>query len=189
MIQRFHWKPLLDVGKGEAYDKVSTRGGTYCIKTGRPGTPPERVKEAYLDSDYMRALKKLERATTKFYDFLCLPADWVVKEGSGLAERRLKRLERMRLGEGSCPILYFGSTKNLRHRMDQLLYGGHTANYPIWALLEGDWELDYGWTENDDYAEQERELKGTYRLEHGGLPPLNGPIEKPLEKKWNHSSE
>ncbi|MDA1348745.1 MAG: GIY-YIG nuclease family protein [Chloroflexi bacterium] len=172
MIQRFQWKPLLEVGKGKAYECVPTDGGIYCIKTGRPGKPPDLAKSKYDRSPYMQALRQLERKTTEFYDRLCLASDWVVKEGSGLAERRLKRLEKIPLGEGSCSILYFGSTSNLRHRMDQLLYGGHTANYPIWALLEGDWELDYGWTENDDYAEQERELKDAYRLDHDGLPPL-----------------
>ena len=86
MIQRFHWKPLLEVGKGEAYDEVPTSGGTYCIKVGTRGDRPELAKQAYLDSDYMQALRKLERATTEFYDCLRLPSEWVVKEGSGLAE-------------------------------------------------------------------------------------------------------
>ena len=130
LIQRFTWKPLLEVGKGQAYDQISTGGGTYCIKT-ESAHDPELAKQAYLESDYMQTLKKLEIAATKFYDLLSLPSAWVAKEGSGLAEGRLERLRRIPVTEGACSILYFGSIKNLQHRM------GSTAIWRTHGELSG----------------------------------------------------
>jgi cell division inhibitor SulA len=91
-------------------------------------------------------------------------------------ERRLERLSRIDdAGQQGCPILYIGSSKNLRQRVEQLLCkeDRHTIEHPVRALLLGGWRIECAWKPTPRYREEEKQLKTAYKSEHSGaLPPL-----------------
>ncbi len=82
---------------------------------------------------------------------------------------RLTRLFRIR----NCPLIYIGSTGNIRSRFKDLAGRRHTAFFPILALLLSGWKLDYGFriVASKNAAEHlEEELKKKYQRIHGFLP-------------------
>jgi hypothetical protein len=80
-----------------------------------------------------------------------------------------------------CPVIYLGSA-GTSHKSRHTLAGRyrdlasrHTAQYPLWALLYFDWELEYGWKVSDEPKELAAELKKKYRKRRKGkLPALVG---------------
>jgi len=89
--------------------------------------------------------------------------------------RRIMRLEKIE----QCPVIYIGSAGakkpnrgNLSGRYN-MFAGRHTAMYPICALLYLDWDLEYGWIQDEHPDEAEKKLKQKYQERHEGkLPPL-----------------
>ena len=177
--QRFAWEPLMKVAKTPSF-LVPKEGGVYSVRVKKHG-----IKDAglmirrFLNTNYMKALKEKDRASVELYETMDLPRSDVSQrmynpDEFGKAKRRLERLQELSLsGEDSCPILYLGCTNNLYRRLDELLWGGHTANHAVWPLLVAKWELDYGWHQSTAYRDDETSLKELYRRQHSGsLPPL-----------------
>ena len=93
------------------------------------------------------------------------------RELSSYVSRRLRRLSRV----SECPVIYIGSTNNLRVRFRDLAGVRHTVFFPITALLLGGWRLDYGFvvTQSSRAAMSlEDGLKNGYKRIRGALPAL-----------------
>ena len=102
---------------------------------------------------------------------LCDKAGW--REIKVFASSRIRRLERLK--DSKCPVLYIGSTGNLRNRCRDLAGKRHTVFLAILALLTTGAEIDYGYKTTPLRSEAEnleRELKERYRRLHGTNPPL-----------------
>ena len=111
----------------------------------------------------------------EFLRNLCDKAKW--REIKNFASSRIKRLERLkkRLESSECPVLYIGSTRNLRNRCRDLAGKRHTVFLALLALLVAGTEIDYGYkivTSEREASDIEYELKGKYRGLHGTYPPL-----------------
>jgi hypothetical protein len=107
----------------------------------------------------------------EFLRDLCSRAKW--REVEAFALSRIERLERLR--SSKCPVLYIGSTGNLRARCRDLAGKRHTAFLALLALLATGAEIDYGYKTTPLRSEAEsleRELKERYRRLHGTNPPL-----------------
>jgi hypothetical protein len=94
-------------------------------------------------------------------------------EVKAFASSRVERLERLR--GSKCPVLYIGSTGNLRARCRDLAGKRHTVFLALLALLTTGAEIDYGYKTTPLRSEAEsleRELKERYRRLHGANPPL-----------------
>lgn len=174
LIRLFEWRPLEDVARNFA--PVPKKAGVYCIKVHQEGDNEGlNVIARFMRTSYYHALKQLDETTKQLFTEMALPADWIEKpsnSGHKHALDRLMRLESVRKGD-QCRILYIGSSNNLERRLDQLVYGGHTANAPIWALMLDKWRLDWGWYLNNSYKKEESRLAVIYRNEHSrSLPPL-----------------
>ncbi|MEZ4644358.1 MAG: hypothetical protein R3E31_16780 [Chloroflexota bacterium] len=89
------------------------------------------------------------------------------------------RVERIK-NIGECPLIYIGSAgahkQSKRTLWDRYIdfSRGHTAMYPLWALLYFGWELEYGWRiETESPASLEEDLKQMYKQTHNdSLPAL-----------------
>lgn len=107
----------------------------------------------------------------EFLRDLCGRARW--HEVKAFVSSRVERLERLR---GSrCPVLYIGSTGNLRGRCRDLAGKRHTVFLALLALLATGAEIDYGYKTTSLRSEAislEHELKERYRRLHGANPPL-----------------
>lgn len=102
---------------------------------------------------------------------LCDKAKW--REIKVFASSRIKRLERLK--GSKCPVLYIGSTGNLRNRCRDLAGKRHTVFLALLALLTIGAEIDYGYkilTSQRGANDLEYELKEKYRARHGTYPPL-----------------
>jgi hypothetical protein len=111
----------------------------------------------------------------EFLRNLCDKAKW--REIKNFASSRIKRLEKLkkRLRNSKCPVLYIGSTRNLRNRCRDLSGKRHTIFLALLALLTIGAEIDYGYkivTSRREASDLEYELKGKYRGLHGTYPPL-----------------
>jgi len=107
----------------------------------------------------------------EFLKDLCGRARW--REVEAFASSRIERLERLR--GSKCPVLYIGSTGNLRGRCRDLAGKRHTVFLALLALLTTGAEIDYGYKTTPLRSEAEnleRELKERYRRLHGTNPPL-----------------
>ena len=107
----------------------------------------------------------------EFLRSLCDKAGWC--EIKNFASSRIRRLERLK--DSKCPVLYIGSTRNLRNRCRDLAGKRHTVFLTILALLTTGAEIDYGYKTTPLQSEAvnlERELKERYRRLHGTNPPL-----------------
>jgi len=107
----------------------------------------------------------------EFLNNLCNEARW--REIKNFASSRIKRLERLR--SSKCPVLYIGSTRNLRNRCRDLAGKRHTVFLALLALLVAGAEIDYGYkivTSEREASDLEQELKEKYRRLHSTYPPL-----------------
>lgn len=110
----------------------------------------------------------MEEAKRQLEDII-LKASW--KELIEYVNSRLRRVLRIR----DCPVIYIGSTGNLRSRYKDLAGIRHTAFFPILALLLSRWNLDYGFkiaSSKKEAEHLENELKRGYIDIHGMLPAL-----------------
>jgi len=101
----------------------------------------------------------------------CDKARW--REIKVFASSRIKRLERLK--SSKCPVLYIGSTGNLRNRCRDLAGKRRTVFLALLALLTIGAEIDYGYkilTSQRGANDIEYELKEKYRARHGTYPPL-----------------
>ncbi len=102
---------------------------------------------------------------------LCDKARW--REIKVFASSRIKRLERLK--SSKCPVLYIGSTSNLRNRRRDLAGKRHTVFLALLALLATGAEVDYGYkivASEREASDLEYELKETYKRLYGTYPPL-----------------
>jgi len=107
----------------------------------------------------------------EFLRDLCGRARW--REVEAFASSRIERLERLK--SSKCPVLYIGSTGNLRARCRDLAGKRHTVFLALLALLTMGAEIDYGYETaplRSEAEKLERELKERYRRLHGANPPL-----------------
>jgi hypothetical protein len=107
----------------------------------------------------------------EFLNNLCNEARW--REIKNFASSRIKRLGRLK--SSKCPVLYIGSTRNLRNRCRDLAGKRHTVFLVLLALLATGAEVDYGYkiaTSRRKTSDLEYELKETYKRLHGTYPPL-----------------
>ncbi|MHA1594593.1 MAG: DUF7664 domain-containing protein [Candidatus Baldrarchaeia archaeon] len=123
--------------------------GVYVIRIIKKGEETEKAKH------------KLEDVISK--------TNW--KELISYVNSRLNRITRIE----NCPVIYIGSTSDIRTRYRDLAGIRHTAFFPILALLLCGWELDYGFKtvpSKKDAKHLEDELKRKYEDLHGMLPAL-----------------
>ena len=107
----------------------------------------------------------------EFLRNLCDKARW--REITVFASSRIKRLGRLK--SSKCPVLYIGSTSNLRSRCRDLAGKRHTVFLALLALLVAGAEIDYGYkimTSRREASDLEQELKEKYRRLHSTYPPL-----------------
>ena len=88
---------------------------------------------------------------------------------------RIGRLNKI----NKCSTIYIGSagthknSKNTVKGRYKEFTRRHTAMYPILALLYFGWELEFGWSEEDDPLKVESQLKQKYKERHDNeLPAL-----------------
>ena len=173
LISLFDWHGLRDVARD--FSLAPKKAGVYSVKVRQEGDNEGlNIIAKFMRTPYYKALKQLDEATKQLFTEMVLPSAWVDKTTNSMHKQALGRLMRLEsIGKsGQCPIVYIGSSNNLRRRLDELAYGGHTANAPIWALMLDNWQLDWGWYENVSYKQEEERLKGIFRNEHDGTLPL-----------------
>jgi|GEM_PF-995259 len=73
----------------------------------------------------------------------------------------------------TCPILYIGSSgtgrQTLAGRYEDLAYC-HPITFYLWALLQYNWKLDFGWNVCEHPRKYATELKTMYIEHHGQMP-------------------
>jgi hypothetical protein len=76
----------------------------------------------------------------------------------------------------NCPILYIGdagtnpeSWQTLAGKYRELAYC-HPTQYYVWALLNYNWKLDFGWKVNDYPKKYAAEIKTEFVKHHGQMP-------------------
>ena len=144
--------------------------------TAAPNTDVSRIEQEYVSSDFFAALSKSDVASEKFFAELGFGDDWGYFNRA-YALKRLGRLKRLQIAGDRlvCPVIYIGCANNLRRRMVELAWHGHTANHPVWALLYAKWEFEVGLMATEQGTQQptERQLKELYMRHHADrLPAL-----------------
>ena len=175
-----HWLPFIDHAWDDFSD-VPTSGGVYVVRVSRVGdTDLGDMVRNYRHSPLIDALSQLKSASGQLFKATGLADsyDWGRFNdtfGSDIAEGRTNRIMRIPMtGEVlNCPILYIGSSKALRWRLDQMAFGGHTANHCIWPLLMGGWQLEFGYSVGSAPGSMEDTFKFKYGETHDApLPPF-----------------
>jgi hypothetical protein len=86
-------------------------------------------------------------------------------------ETRLDKIVHM----SNCPILYIGSTgtggQTLAKRYEELS-SCHPITFSLWALLQYNWKLDFGWKVINNPGKCAAELKKIYLKHHGQMPMM-----------------
>lgn len=177
----FRWGPLTKLAEAGFRPDVPKAPGVYCLWVRQPeDTDMRRLIKHYKKTDVFKAIEALCTASEQLFRSARLAKNYGWKDynsmiGIDTVLARLDRLTRVQVSGAAvaCPTLYLGSANDLRRRLDELAFGGHTANHAVWALLVHGWELDIGWKPAGDYRVEERTLKTQYKSRHGGLlPPL-----------------
>lgn len=142
--------------------------------TAAPSTDVSRIEQEYVTSAFFAALSESDVASERFFAELGFGEDWGYFNKK-YALKRLMRLKRLQIKGDRlvCPVIYIGCANNLRRRMVELAWHGHTANHPVWALLYAKWELEVGLlaTERGMQQQTERQLKGLYMQHHADQLP------------------
>jgi len=163
-----HWEPITDVSANLGL--LPDKPGVYVLRVSGRG-------EHYGDEFQQRYLAEVtqlhEYKRSLFHKF---GLTWMPDSDRMFIKRRLERLSRIEHdNEGSCSILYIGSSKNLRQRLEQLLCkeDRHTIEHPVRALLLNGWQIECAWKPTSNYREEEKQLKTAFKMEHSGaMPPL-----------------
>lgn len=172
------WLPWADVAQEEeSFSRIPERSGVYVLRTSQAGiSDMTEVKRRFMNSPFMKSQARTDAASDAFFAHVGLGEGrgWTL---ASLYSQRLERLDRIELkaGKPTCPIIYIGRANDLRRRMRELAFGGHTANSPFWALLLAGWEFDVGFQLMRKKAEtaEEARLKSVFARSHTAkLPPL-----------------
>ena len=145
LFKGFHWHELPTLKASQ----LPKKPGVYTIRVIERG------------EDLINTKLKLEE--------IVLQTEW--SELTRYVTRRLTRISHIR----DCPLIYIGSTDNIKSRFMDLAGRRHTAFFPVLALLLSKWKLDYGFktVSSRKEAEQlEEKLKKEYQKIHGFLPAL-----------------
>ena len=178
---KFEWGSLPTLAKADFKPDVPKAPGVYCLWVQEAGnTDISRIIEGYKATEFMEAIKALDKVSRQFFREASLAENygWATFNsmiGIDAAIKRVSRLRQIQIAGAKvvCPILYLGSANNLRRRLDELAFGGHTANHAVWPLLLFGWRLEVGWSETTDYKDEENSLKDLYKDRHSSsLPPL-----------------
>ena len=180
-LPAFQWDLLTGLSESGFKPEVPNAPGVYCLWAQQVGiTDTSQILRQYEDTRFMKALKELAAASKEHFRSTGLAHDygwgkWDAVIGFDRAMERVSRLSRIATSKGQldCPVLYLGRSGKLRTRLDQLAFGGHTANHSVWPRLIFGWSLNIGWKQVPDHSAEEARLKNLYRgLHNGSLPPL-----------------
>ncbi len=163
-----HWEPVASVSANLSL--VPKKPGVYVLRASNMG-------QYYGDKFQRRYLTEITQLhRQKRHLFKKFGLTWIPDSNLEFIKRRLDRLGRIEHDiEGSCSILYIGSSKNLRQRLEQLFCkeDRHTIEHPVRALLLNGWQIECAWKPTPNYREEEKQLKIAFKIEHSGaLPPL-----------------
>ncbi len=145
LFSDFKWHELASL-RAEQLPRVP---GVYVVRVIERGVDPAEARERLLN--------------------VISETNWV--ELLSFVKDRLMRLNRI----GDCPVIYIGSSSNIRVRFKDLAGLRHTAFFPVLTLLLGTWRLDYGFKttgSRDEALRLEEWLKMKYAAIHGGPPAL-----------------
>lgn len=123
----------------------------------------------------------------KWVDFADLPDD--VPKSPGYYIFRLKGEETFKRISGETDIIYIGSSKNLRNRMNSYLHPGKTTytNIKINRFVKHHkHEVEVAWVEEseaDNARSYEGSLLNRFEAAHHELPPLNGASVRAMKFK------
>jgi hypothetical protein len=135
----------MDLFEDFTFDNIRTakppaEKGVYAIRIKSRGTDPEAILAAL-----PAHIERLNREVAGDY--------------------RADRIGRIWKIDARCPIIYIGSAgtgKTSRHTLAgryKALTCRHTAQYPVRALLNFGWELEFGWKVSDTLKELEAACK------------------------------
>jgi len=163
-----HWKPVTDISANLTL--LQDKPGVYVLRVfGKGHQYGDEFQQSYL-TEVTQLHEHKKRLFRKF------GLIWTPDSDRTFIEHRLERLRRIEHGsEGNCSILYIGSSKNLRQRLEQLLCkeDRHTIEHPVRALLLNGWLIKCAWKTSPNYREEKKQLKTVFKTEHSGaLPPL-----------------
>lgn len=163
-----HWELVTDISANLSL--LPDKPGVYVLRVCRRGKHyGDKFKQHYLAE--VAQLHEYKR-----HLFNKFGLTWTPDSNLDFIRGRLQRLSRIKnADEGSCSILYIGSSKNLRQRLEQLLCkeDKHTIEHPVRSLLLNGWQIECAWKPTPNYREEEKQLKTTFKTEHSGaLPPL-----------------
>jgi hypothetical protein len=174
-LQSIDFAAAAQVGK-DGFDSVPKASGVYAVRVVSTGarTSIAKIKQRYLGSAFFRAIENADASSEAMRRAFGWGHEWGWREGAG-ARARLERLERIQLtdGELACALLYVGRANNLRRRMSELAFYGHTINHPFWALHHSGWTFEIGWQVTRAGAElaEEARLKTAFARDHGSAKP------------------
>lgn len=162
------WKPVTDISANLTL--IQNKPGVYVLRVFGKG----HQYSDELQQNYIAEVTQLHEHKKRLFSKFGLI--WTPDSDRTFIERRLERLSRIKDGsEGSCRIIYIGSSNNLRQRLEQLLCkeDRHTIEHPVRALLLNGWLIECTWKVTPKYLEEEKQLKIVFKMEHSGaLPPL-----------------
>jgi hypothetical protein len=135
--------------KDIAHAKPPEKPGVFVIKTRKSGTDEIDINDQLIGNFSNIEWKRMHHAF----------------------ETRLDKIVHM----SNCPILYIGSTGNgrqtLAKRHEELAYC-HPITFSLWALLQHNWKLEFGWKETENPRQYAKELKNIYVKHHGQMPMM-----------------
>ncbi len=142
------WELFAPLAKAR-FPGVRSEPGVYGLRVKAPGEVNlEEVIARYKWTRFFTAMKELEISSGELFKDTGLADNYHWKKfsatiGSEKAEARFDRIRKIKIHDRElpCRVPYIGSSSDLRRRFNELAYGGHTANHPIWALLLAKWEL------------------------------------------------
>jgi len=135
--------------KDIAHAKPPKKPGVFVIKTRKSGTDEIDINDQLIGNFSNIKWKRMHHTF----------------------ETRLDKIVHM----SNCPILYIGSTgtgrQTLATRYEDLAYC-HPITFSLWALLQNNWKLDFGWKETENPRQYAKELKKMYVKHHGQMPMI-----------------
>jgi hypothetical protein len=163
-----HWEPVANISAN--LNSLPERPGVYVLRMSGRG---EHYGEEF-HRHYLAEITQLHEYKRRLFHKFMLT--WTPDSDPAFIKGRLDRLGRIEYGkERSCSILYIGSSKNLRQRLEQLLCkeDRHTIEHPVRALLLNGWQVECAWKPTPGYREEKNRLKTAFKMEHAGaMPPL-----------------
>ena len=150
----------LDIFNEFTYEYISQakppeQPGVFVIKTHKPGTD-----EIDINNEVIGNFSNIE---------------W--KRMHHTFETRLDKIVHM----SNCPILYIGSTgtgrQTLAKQYEDLAYC-HPITFSLWALLQYNWKLDFGWKKTETPKQYAKDLKKMYVKHHGQMPLMTEQEER-----------